>query len=595
MADERVQRRLAAILAADVVGYSRLIRADEEGMLAALKTLRENIIDPRIAEHQGRIVKLMGDGMLAEFPSVVDAVRAAVEIQQTVAEHNADLSEDRRIEFRVGINLGDVVIDGDDIHGDGVNVAARLEALAEPGGIYISGKVYEKVRDRTALVFEDLGEQEVKNIDRPVRTWRWIPHGRPAIAAGRPEAAQLALPDKPSIAVLPFENMSADPEQEFFADGMTEEIITELSRFEDLFVIARNTSFTYKGQPVDAKAVAQELGVHFILEGSVRKAGERVRITAQLINGQDGSHVWAESYDGALEDVFALQEQVTSQVVGSISPHVTQAEFERIGRGEKTFDEAHELAWLAQETSRSALRLREPAMLERAIAMAIEAVEMNAKCGIAYQTICFSYALQSLYRWGDDPSASAGLAEEWAKKFVSQLPKSYMAYHSLGLARFRKGQYQDANRDFQHAHELNPNDSVVLRFWSWCEASAGEFERAKEHAHLAIRLSPKDTFIHPEYLALAMAAFIEKDAAGFEEWAGKAIRLGPNAPIRRAMMIAYAAEAGNQALLETHRAELMRFAPDFVDSLFRGENQLFHKPEHMAILLDGLRKAGFPE
>ncbi len=225
-----------------------------------------------------------------------------------------------------------MIIEGDDIHGDGVNVAARLEGLAEPGGICISGKVYEEVRDRTDLVFEDLGEQEVKNIDRPVQMWRWVPHGRPETGAGQPEAARLALPDKPSIAVLPFENMSADPEQEFFADGMTEDIITELSRFEDLFVIARNTSFTYKGQRVDAKAVAQELGIHFILEGSVRKVGERVRITAQLINGQDGGHVWAERYDGALEDVFALQEQVTSQVVGSISPHVTQAELERIGQ-----------------------------------------------------------------------------------------------------------------------------------------------------------------------------------------------------------------------------------------------------------------------
>jgi len=395
--------------------------------------------------------------------------------------------------------------------------------------------------------------------------------------------------------VLPFENMSGDPEHEFFADGMTEDIITELSRFENLFVIARNTSFTYKGQRVDAKAVAQELGVHFILEGSVRKAGKRVRITAQLINGQDGGHVWAERYDGALEDVFDLQEQVTSQVVGSISPQIADVEMERAGRGEKTFDEAHELAWRAQQTSRSAVRLRDPPMLDRAIAMAIEAVELNDECGIAYQTICYAFITQSLFRWGDDPSASIDLAEEWAKKFRSLLPKSYLAYHYLGLARSRKGQYQDANRDFQHAHELNPNDSLVLRYWAQCEASAGESEKAKKHAQMAIRLSPKDPQIGSAYLALAMAAFIEKDAAGFEEWANMAIRLQPTAPIRRALMIAYAAEANNQSLLETHRAELMRFAPDFIDSLFRGENQLFQKPEHMAMLLDGLRKAGFPK
>ena len=585
-----MERRLAAILATDVVGYSRLIRADEEGTLAVLKTLRSDIIDPKIAEHHGRIVKLMGDGMLAEFPSVVDAVRAAVETQIVVAEHNSYLPEDKRIEFRVGINLGDVVIDGDDIHGDGVNIAARLEGIAEPGGICISGMVYEGVRDRIDIPFEDLGEQEVKNIDRPVRVWRWL---STTTASPMTDKAPTSLPRKPSIAVLPFENMSGDSEQEYFADGMTEDIITELSRFENLFVVARNTSFTFKGQPIDVKDVAQELGVRFILEGSVRKSGRRVRITAQLIDGQDGGHVWAERYDGTLEDIFDLQEQVTSQVVGSIAPHIAEAEIERIGQGKRLFDEAHELGWRAQGMWRSALHVGDPQTLDRAIDMAVEAVNMNAKCGIAYETICKAFSLQSLFRWGENPSDAAAKAEEWAKKFIAQLPNSYMAYYSLALARLRKGQFQAANRDFQHAHQLNPNDSTVLRAWSYCEAGAGEFESAKIHAHLAIRLSPKDSTIHPAYLALAMTAFIEKDAVAFEEWAGKAIQLAPHAPIRRAMMIAYAAEKGDEALLETHRAELMSFAPDFIDSVFRKENQLFQKQEHMEFLLDGLRKAGF--
>jgi adenylate cyclase len=586
-----MERRLAAILAADVVGYSRLIRADEEGTLAALKALRTDLIDPKIAGHHGRIVKLMGDGMLAEFASVVDAVRAAMETQQIVAERNADLPEDKRIEFRVGINLGDVVIDGDDIQGDGVNVAARLEGLAQPGGICISGNVYEEVRDRIALTFTDLGEQKVKNIDRTVRAWHW----HAAATTVPPTDRALPLPDKPSIAVLPFENMSGDAEQEYFADGMTEDIITELSRFENLFVISRNTTFIYKGQRIDVKDVARELGVHFILEGSVRKAGQRVRITAQLINGQDGDHVWAERYDGALEDVFDLQEQVTSQVVSSVSPQITEAELKRIGRGERKFDDAYELAWSAQELALSAVRLGDPSKFDQAIGKAIEAVEMNAKCGIAYQAICFAYAMQSLWRWGDDPVVAADLAEEWAKKFYYQLPDSYMAYHCLGMARLRNGQYQDADRDFRRAHELNPNDTLVLNFWAWCEASAGEFENAKKHAYMALRLSPKDSFAGVSSLALAMAAFIEKDAAGFEEWAGKAIQVHPNAPIRRAMMIAYAAEAGDQRLLKTHLDELTRFAPDFIDSLFRGENQLFQQPEHMEMLLDGLRKAGLPK
>jgi len=591
-----MERRLAAILATDVVGYSRLIRADEEGTISALKDLRADLIDPKVAEHHGRIVKLMGDGMLAEFPSVVDAVRTAVETQVAIAEHNADLPEDKRIEFRVGINLGDVVIDGDDIQGDGVNVAARLEGLAQPGGICISGSVHEQVRDRLDLPFEDMGEKEVKNITRPVKVWQWV--GNISITSSSADSGgvePLPLPDKPSIAVLPFDNMSGDPEQEYFADGMTEDIITELSRFENLFVIARNTSFTYKGQRVDVKEIAQELGVRFILEGSVRKAGQRVRITSQLISGQDGGHVWAERYDGAIADVFDLQEQVTSQVVGSIAPQIADAELVRIGRGERLFDEAHERAWRAKGMARSAYRNREPSMLDSAITLAVEAVEMNAGCGVAYHTICLAYVMKSLFRWGDSPSTSADLAEDWAKKFFSQVPGSYMAYNSLGLARFRKGLYQDANRDFQRAHELNPNDASVLNWWAWCEASAGEFENAKIHAKLAIRISPKDPQLGVAYLALAMAAYIEKDATGFEDWASKAIQAQPSAPIRRAMMIAYAAEVGNLSLLETHRAELMRTAPDFIGSVFRGENQLFEKPEHTAMLLDGLRKAGFSE
>ncbi|MEE9590654.1 MAG: adenylate/guanylate cyclase domain-containing protein, partial [Hyphomicrobiaceae bacterium] len=270
MAEERVQRRLAAILAADVVGYSRLIRAEEESTLARLGAIRSELIDPSIARHDGRIVKTMGDGLLIEFPSVVDAVRSAVEMQQSVAAHEADVPEDRRIVFRVGINLGDVVIDGYDIHGDGVNVAARLEGLADPGGLCVSGAVYDQVRDRLDLTFEDLGEQEVKNIDRPIRVWRWA-SDTSAMASGSAAADKPPpLPDKPSIVVLPFDNMSGDAEQEYFADGLTEDIITELSRFQTFFVIARNSAFAYKGQSVNIGKIGQELGVAYVVEGSVR-------------------------------------------------------------------------------------------------------------------------------------------------------------------------------------------------------------------------------------------------------------------------------------------------------------------------------------
>ena len=316
-----MERRLAAILLTDMVGYSRLMGLDEEGTIARQKAHREEIIDPNLSAHGGRIVKTTGDGLLVEFPSVVDAVKCAVEVQEVMAGRDTDVPDDRRIQYRIGINLGDIVIDGDDILGDGVNVAARLEGLAKPGGVCISGTVYDQLAGKVDFDFEDAGEQAIKNVPRPVRVWHW--HTGQDVRRSNDVSEPPALPNKPSIAVLPFDNMSGDPEQEYFADGMTEDIITELSRFEDLFVISRNSSFAYKAQQTDAKAVAHELGVHFILEGSVRKAGQRVRITAQLINGQDGGHVWAERYDGALEDVFDLQEQVTSQVVGSIWPQIT--------------------------------------------------------------------------------------------------------------------------------------------------------------------------------------------------------------------------------------------------------------------------------
>jgi len=330
----RVERRLAAILAADVAGYSRLMGVDEEGTLAALKAIRRELADPKIKEHRGRIVKTTGDGLLLEFASVVDAVRCAVDVQREMAERNADVPPDHRIEFRMGINVGDVIRDGRDIYGDGVNVAARLEALAAPGGICVSRVVRDQVRDKLELSFEDMGEQQVKNIARPVRVHRVVlgESPPPVASAGATEGStkpSLALPDKPSIAVLPFQNMSGDPEQEYFADGMVEEIITALSRIKWLFVIARNSSFTYKGQPVDVTRVGRELGVRYVLEGSVRKGGNQVRITAQLIDAANGAHLWAGRFDGSLENVFELQDKVALNVAGVIEPTLQAAEIRR--------------------------------------------------------------------------------------------------------------------------------------------------------------------------------------------------------------------------------------------------------------------------
>ena len=328
MGPERVERRLAAILAADVAGYSRLMGADEEGTHAALMALRREVSDPKIAQHRGRIVKTTGDGFLAEFASVVDAVRCAIELLREVALRNDDVPSERRIQFRIGINIGDIIIEADDIYGDGVNVAARLETMAEPGGICISAIVHEQVQGRLDCTFADIGEQSLKNISRTIRVYRVEPKTAPEKRAGIVEAPP-ALPDKPSIAVLPFHNMSGDPEQEYFADGMVEEIITALSRIRWLFVIARNSTFTYKGQAIDVKRVGRELGVRYVLEGSVRKGGGRVRITAQLIEAQTGAHLWADRFDGSLEDVFDLQDQVASSVAGVIEPALQAAETAR--------------------------------------------------------------------------------------------------------------------------------------------------------------------------------------------------------------------------------------------------------------------------
>jgi adenylate cyclase len=326
---ERVERRLAAILSADVAGYSRLIGVDEEGTLAQLKAYRRESIDPKIAEHRGRIVKTTGDGLLVEFASVVDALRCATEMQAAMGERNAAVPADGRIKFRVGIHMGDIVVEEDDIFGDGVNIAARLEGLAEPGGICVSARVQEDAAGKLDLAFEDIGEQQLKNISRPVRVFRVAAK----CSLPQPEApTALPLPDKPSVAVLPFTNMSADPEQEFFADGIAEDIITALSRYPSLFVIARNSCFTYKGRAVDVKQVGRELGVRYVLEGSLRKSGNRIRVTAQLVEAETGNHLWAERYDRDLADIFAVQDEITEAVTIAIAPAIADAEQQRAMR-----------------------------------------------------------------------------------------------------------------------------------------------------------------------------------------------------------------------------------------------------------------------
>jgi len=393
-----MKRRLAAIMATDVVGYSRLIRADEEGTIAALKALRADLINPKIDEYHGRIVKLMGDGMLVEFASVVDAVHAAVETQQAVVDHNSDVPADKRIELRIGINLGDVVIDGDDIQGDGINVAARLEGMAEPGGICVSGMVYEGVRDRIDVPFDDLGEQTLKNISRPIRVYRARMDG--ADTSARQQVATTASvrpsrPAKPSVAVLPFENMSGDPEQEYFADGIAEDIITSLSKLSQLLVIARNSSFTYKGKAVKVQEIARDLGVRYLIEGSVRKAGNRVRITAQLIDCDTGGHLWAERFDRELTDIFAMQDEVTQEIVSAMAVKLTADQRERLKTKGTRNMEAYDYFLRGREQQ----RLQTLEGSARAEALLKRVIHLDPEYAPAYAYLSFTYLTDFVNQW----------------------------------------------------------------------------------------------------------------------------------------------------------------------------------------------------
>jgi len=524
-------RRLAAILAADVAGYSRLMGADEEGTLERLKALRSELVDPKIAEHHGRLVKTTGDGLLVEFASVVDAVRCAVAVQQAMPERNAGVAPDSRIELRIGINLGDVIVEGDDLYGDGVNIAARIEALADAGGVFVSNTVHDHVRDRLPFVFEDLGEQQVKNIAQPVRVYRV----RDANSAGKspapPPPPVLPLPDKPSIAVLPFQNMSGDPEQEYFADGMVEEITTALSRIRWLFVIARNSSFTYKGQAVDVKQVGRELGVRYVLEGSVRKAGGRVRITAQLIEASDGAHLWADRFDGSLEDVFDLQDKVASSVAGVIEPALQAAEIAR-SASRPTSDltaydlylRAYPMFWVSAQVP-EALQLLE------------QAIERDPRYGpaLAWAAICcyrllqdgrsvdpetqrrkgHDFARRALEVAGDDPNVLANAADalSWfgedigammavADRALALNPNYARGWHVSGVLRLQAGQPEIAIERGEAALRLSPRARVGSTFFMMGSAHfmCRQFDEAAARLRIAIQENP--TFAEP-YRVLA--------------------------------------------------------------------------------------------
>ncbi len=481
-----MERRLAAILAADVVGYSRLIRADEEGTLDRLKALRNEIIVPKVAEHNGRIVKFMGDGMLAEFASVVDAVRAAIEAQKSITEHNAGWPEKKRIVFRIGINLGDVVIDDDDIQGDGVNVAARLEGLAEPGGICVSGSVYDQVRDRVDAPFEDMGKQEVKNIDRPVRVWRWAADTPTAAPGSKKESEPLSLPDKPSIAVLPFLNMSNDPEQDFFSDGISEDIITDLSKVSNLYVSSRNSSFVFKGAAVNIEQAASKLRVRYILEGSVRKVGDRVRITAQLVDGDSGGHIWAERYDRHLENIFDVQDEIAGRIVNALKVKISPSE-ERAIEKRPTQDVD---AYQQYLRGRSFLREMTRKSVELAVDMFKSAVEIDPQYAQAFAGLA-----ESECTLADHYDVPPGVMEDAVKNSRRALeidPALAEAHASLGWVLSLLNRREEAESQFQKAIELSPHLFEAHFYLASMYLTSRQFDKAVPLIRRAYELADHD-------------------------------------------------------------------------------------------------------
>jgi adenylate cyclase len=590
MSEKRVERRLAAILAADVAGYSRLMGVDEEGTLAALKAIRRELVDPKITEHRGRIVKTTGDGALVEFASVVDAVRCAVEIQREMAERNADVPADRRIDFRIGINLGDIISDDNDIYGDGVNVAARLEALAEPGGICVSRVVRDQVRDKLDFTFDDQGDQQVKNIARPVRVYLIRPgESSQTGIAGAPDKASLPLPEKPSIAVLPFQNLSGDAEQEYFADGIVEDIITALSRNRAFFVISRNTTFTYKGPAIDVAKVARELGVRYVLEGSVRRAGNRVRITAQLIDTASGHHLWADRYDRELADVFAVQDEIAQTITGELAPGIIAAEMQQARRK----DPSQLDAW--DRTMRAHWHIRRFTREDLAEARRLleEAIELDPANSMAFSDLAFAHHFEAVFGWGEDVAQSFARAGEAARRAVAVDDGDAHAQSALAIYDLFQGRHEEARRRLRRALDLDPNSAFVRGYLGVSYAFAGEYETALPHCDEAIRLSPRDPLLIIWHLCKGWAALLSERYEEAVLFTTQAAEANPEFPDNYAVLASAHGHLGNVAAAREALDGLLRRMPGLTAADER-LNRPFGSPAQRERFLEGLRKAGLP-
>ena len=589
MAEAHTNRRLSAILAADVVGYSRLMAGDETGTLTALKRHREAVFDPTVVANNGRIVKLIGDGTLVEFGSVVDAVNCALAVQRAVA---AETATGPKIVLRIGVNLGDVIIEGDDIYGDGVNVAARLEPLAEPGGVCIASIVNESVGNRIEVSFKDGGEVQVKNIDRPIRVWKWHPDQNGAALGAKPPAASgtRSRPAPPSIAALPFDNMSGDAEHEYFCDGMTEDIITDLSKIAGLLVVARNSSFAYKGKKFDIRTVAKELGVRYVLEGSVRRAGNRVRITAQLIDATSGGHLWAERYDRDLTDIFAVQDDVTRQIVGALKVTLSPAENARLAQGGTSSLEAHDLYMRAREFLFGPTKNR--ALFDEAVSLLNRAIELDQGYAEAYAGLSMAYVLDFFNGWSGDREGALRQGRRCADQAIERDANEPFGHLVAARVALCEKDLDRARSEVEVGLSLNPNYSLAYNILGNIEIYSGQPLAAIPPIERAIRLDPAFAHQYLHYLGTAylVAGKYETASAIFRQ----RILLAPETDLTRALL---ASALGHLGQIEEARHiwnELKAVNPKYSFEEHVGRLP-FKNQADIDRIREGLARAGLPD
>ena len=585
MDKKQVQRRLAAILAIDVVGYSRLMGEDESGTLSALKSYREEVTDPLISENSGRIVKLMGDGALVEFASVVDAVQCAVVIQNAVSQRHLDNPEKKAISFRIGINIGDILVDSDDIYGDGVNVAARLEPLADPGGITLSGMVYEHVKGKISDVeFENLGSQQLKNIAEPVQVYRVV------TASQDPVTEHPTLPDKPSIVVLPFDDMSTGHEDQYFSDGITEDLTTALSHFNWLFVVARNSAFTYKGGSVDVKQIGMELGVRYVLEGSVRRSGNRVRINAQLIDAQVNTHVWAQRFDRMIEDVFELQDDIVASIASTVGPEITSAEIERvrIRRPDRLDAWEHYLQALSyffrmtQEDIYQAID-----HLDSAIG-----IEPDFASAIALMALCHAHI--GLRGWVKPASEAIAKARTYSGKGVKIAPTSPETNHALAFILCMTGEARQAISIAERALELNPNYADAFAVLGHARIFCGDIEGGMDACHQALRSNPRDPRGSWLSDALGHGYFFQGDYEKAIEISEKGLQQDSSVYGNLVTLASAYAQLGNSEKATVYINQLLRYIPRYSLRAL-SKNPMFVDTDLANKLIESMRLAGLPE